>query len=560
MKKITLSIFALAMLMQPAIAQFELDVMKIELSGNGKSKQARLVSSEYDASTKNTNLLFAYTTCEGNQSSDASYRYFEADGLGYNFEKLSFDANYNFMTLQKSTVSGLANALKVAPVLGPDFNIASPFGYVIGANREGGWLTQHKLYTKVVSTSKNGLFYCNEVIEARKAELQILFPAEGVMFNKTVANGVYVATQNSKPETTVNTAFYDHTGKKIASGNFLVNYAFASIGFVLQKENGGSDLVFILQPTTKYNKYGIKIDKLKANTLEFEYVRVDGSSLAVKERFTFNAKNSQWYVEHAIEKNNAVYLFGQASTGAEPTPYGFGGFSAIEGKFDGFVSIDKLTNYQIAKIKGGKAEYVSSFTPADMQKAQSIVEGTKGKSNPTGFFRLQEIKFLNDRVFITGQGCKNGSPGDERFQTFMMTINEAGALTNLFSIPKDKYANSNMFFSADAKTLMWAVYDYSEYEIVASKKEQAGIKLGFYQKGDDHTITGKRKNDDGPMLQLVKIDLATNKASAVQNCGVEEYTLYDDYPVLYSNGKEVVFLGTSGKNKERFTNVIKVKF
>lgn len=560
MKRTILCTLALGVLIQSAFAQFELEVKKVELSGNGKSKQARLVSSEYDVATKKTNLLYSYTTCEGDQTSDASYRYFEADGLAYNFEKMSFDANFNFLNLDKSNVSGLANALKVAPVLGPDFNIASPYGYVIGANREGSWLTQHKLYTKVVSTSRNGLFYCNEVIQARKGELMIPFPGESVMFNKTVANGVYVATQNSKAETTVNTGFFDHTGKKLVSGTFNVNYAFASIGFVLTKEDGGTDLVFILQPTQKYNKYGIKVDKLKANTLEFEYIRVDGKTMNVKERFTFQAKNSQWYVEHAIERNNAVYLFGPASTGAEPTPYGFGGFSAIEGKFDGFVSVDKLTNYQIAKIKAGKAEYVSSFTPADMQKTQSIVGGAKGKSNPTGYFRLQEIKFFNDRIFITGQGCKLSTPGDERYQTFMMMINEAGTLTNLFSIPKDKYANSNLFFSTDGNTLMWAVYDYSEYEIQASKKEQAGIKLGFYQKGDDHIFLGKRKNDDGPMLQLVRIDLTANKASALQNCGVEEYTLYDDYPVLYSSGSEVVFLGTSGKNKERFTNVIKVKF
>jgi hypothetical protein len=560
MKKITLSIIALALLMQPTLAQFSLDVKKVELSGNGKSKQARIVSSDYDVNTKKTSLKFFYTLCEGSETSYSDSRYFEADGLAYTFETLNFDADFNFLNLEKSNIAGLANALKVAPVLGPDFNISSPYGYVVGANKQGGWLSQHKLYTKTVATTKYNNFYCDEVIEARKGDLQIPFPAEGVMFNKSVANGVYVATQNSQAETTVNTGFYDHDGKKIKSGTFKVNYAFASIGFLLTKEDGSNDLVFILQPTTKYNKYGIKVDKLKANTLEFEYIRIDGSTFAIKERFTFNAKNSQWYVESAIERNGAVYLFGQASDGAEPTPYGFGGFSAVEGKFDGMVSINKLENYQIAKIKSGKAEYVNSFSPEDMQKVQRVVEGSKGKSEPNGFFRLQEIKFLGERIFITAQSVKNGSIGDDRSQTFMMMINEQGAFTNLFSVPKENYANTNMFFSADNKTLMWAIYDYSKYEIQASKKVPAGIKLGFYQKGDDHTFLGKRKNDDGPLLQLVKIDLTTNKASALQTCGEEEYTLYDDYPVLYSNGQEVVFLGTSGKNKERYTNVIKAKF
>jgi hypothetical protein len=60
-------------------------------------------------------------------------------------------------------------------------------------------------------------------------------------------------------------------------------------------------------------------------------------------------------------------------------------------------------------------------------------------------------------------------------------------------------------------------------------------------------------------LQLVKIDLTNNTPSQLQVCGKDEYTLFDDTPVLYANENEVAFFGVAGKNKERVAKVIKVK-
>ncbi|HPH24481.1 MAG TPA: hypothetical protein PLW32_11390, partial [Chitinophagaceae bacterium] len=138
-------------------------------------------------------------------------------------------------------------------------------------------------------------------------------------------------------------------------------------------------------------------------------------------------------------------------------------------------------------------------------------------------------------------------------------LNNAGKPTNLFYIPKKNYANAEMFVSADQKSLLWAVYDYSEYDITATRLEPTQIKIGFVMGGSDHTFMGKRKNDDGPELQLVKIDLTNNTPSQLQVCGKDEYTLFDDTPVLYANENEVAFFGVAGKNKERVAKVIKVK-
>jgi hypothetical protein len=46
---------------------------------------------------------------------------------------------------------------------------------------------------------------------------------------------------------------------------------------------------------------------------------------------------------------------------------------------------------------------------------------------------------------------------------------------------------------------------------------------------------------------LVKIDLTNNTPSQLQVCGKDEYTLFDDTPVLYANENEVAFFGVAGK-------------
>jgi hypothetical protein len=564
MKIIFRTIIAFTLIHTSLFAQtVPIEVKKIDLSGNGKNKNSKIVGCEYNAATKTTKLSFASTICEGSESKSSSSRSFVADGLKYSFEYFNFNESFDFVKLDKEDVSGLRNALLKAPVLGQQFLIESPYGYVPGADRKGGWLTQYNYATKVYASTRYGFFTCNETIEAKKGDITIPFssPPESVLSSHPVKDGVMVLTQNSQSETTVNARFFDHTGAKKAESTFKISYGFAARVLPFKTANGITDLILILQPTEKFNKYGIKIDVVKSNPLEFEFIRIDGSTMQLKDRFTFNAINTQWYVEQVVENNGALYLLGQSSNKIELCSYGYGAFGISEGgSVADMVRIDKLENYQVMKIQGGKMVYINAFTPADMAKVETLVPGAKGSNDASGYFRLQEVKIVNDKIYITGQNTKPGKSGDDRKQEFLMMLSESGKLSHLFYVPKSNYANSNMFFSEANKSLIWAIYDYSEYEITATRREPTQIKLGFLVTGDDHTFMGKVKNDDGPQLQLVKFDLATNTPSSLQICGKDEYTLFDDYPVLYSNGKEIVFFGVSGKNKERFVNVIRAKF
>lgn len=537
-------------------AQINVEVKTIDLSSNGKSKTSKIVKSTFNNDSKEAKLTFVKTYCDGDESKGYNERTFTAKEVVYNFEHLSFDKDFGFKNLETEKISGLQNAIVKYPVLGKDFDIKCNYGYVAG-NQE---LGQFEYAVKTYANSRNGIFYCDQKIQTQKGSVKIALPGESLLLSNSTKDGVMVISQNSKAETTVNVRFYDHEGNKKTESSFMINYGFAAKSLVLKNENGGEDVVLVVQPSDKFNKYGVKIDKIKPNPLEFEYIRIDGVSMQVKDRFTFNAVSSQWNVEQVIEKEGAVYLFGQASAKVAYCGYSFGTFNITEGgSFQNSIQVDKLENYQLMKVQNGKMDFISGFTPEEMTKVQSLVSGAKGSNNASGYFRLQEIKIENNKIYITGQNTKP-SDYDDRKQEFVMMINETGKLTNLFFVPKSNYANSNMFFTPDGKSMYWAIYDYSEYKINATRLEPVQIKLGFLVGGTDHTFMEARKNDDGPQLQIVKFDLTKNTAGPLEIFGKDEYTLFDDSPVLYSNDTEVVFLGVAGKAKERVSKIIRLKF
>jgi hypothetical protein len=544
-------------------AQISLDVKTIDLSGNGKNKRSKLVTANFNPATKDVTLMFNVTECEVEKEGSyfAGYTGLNFKGLKYNLQSLTFSEDGQFKNSSQESIVGLDNALQKAPVLGKNFEIKEPYGYVVGAGREGVWLNQFEYFVKLYAPSVvNSVYegYCTQKIEARKTDVKLSFTGEGMLGFKPLPDGVITLTYTGSKGFVRS---FDNSGvKRIEKQIDLGEYGFAANVVPFETEVGGVDILVVLQPTEKYNKYGIKIDKAKANPLEFEFIRIDGHSLEVKDRFTFNALNTQWNVERVYESKGSLYVMGQTASKVELSPYLFGPFITIEGSsFQKWIRIDELENYQVMKITNGKMDYISVITPAEMEKVQSAIPGTKGGNAPSGYFRQQEIKFLNNKMYITGQFTKPGADGDERKAEFLMILNESGKPDKLFYAPKKNYAHSDMSLSADGKTMLWSIYDYSAYDIRATRLEPTQIKLGWVTGGQDHTFR-VRKNDDGPQLELVKIDLTNNTPSALQICGENEYTVFDETPLLYNSGTEVVFLGVSGGKKERVSKIIRAKF
>lgn len=560
MKQIHLSflLFAIPCLLS---AQSKVDVLSMDLNANGKTKTSKFVKATYDNET-GAKLTFVNIDCDGSTSVGGSTVTFTAKELDYNLEHLHFDKNFTFKSLEKEKINGLNNVLPLYPVLGQDYLINSNYHYLPGANAKGGWLDQYALGVKTIAMDKGGFYACDQRIVPQKQTVQISFPGESILYAHSTMDGVYLLTQNSQAETTVNIRYFDHAGNQKSSSSLMFNYGMSSKVNVLNKANGGLDLIMIAQPTDKYNKYGIKIDKIKSNPLEFEYIRIDGSNLSVKERFTFNAQSTQWYPENVVESNGAVYVLGAAAKKVKLNEYHFGGIMTTEGmNFQNWLRIDELENYQILKVKEGKAAYAKSYTSEDMSKTQSLVNGSKGNNNPNGYFRLQEIKVVNDNLYITGQNSSMGKDGgDDRKQEFMMLIDDKGELNKLFYVGKSNYSNSNMFFSTDNKSVYWAIYDYSNYNVRANKLIPVQVIAGGnLVGGDDRVITSKRKIDEGPLLQIVKIDLVNKVAGDLETFGKDEYTLFDECKILYTNHSEVAFLGLAGNVNERTAKIIRLK-
>ena len=544
-----------------SFAQLKVDVQTTPLNANGKSSDSRFVSAVYNTETKETKLIFNTSECVSSRGGG----YITYSAVKYNFENIVVDEKFQFKTIEKSTVEGLDKALEIAPVIGPNSDFKLPFGYTNGANRKGAWLNQMEIHPKVnPAASIHGYVGCSYDLVAEKTKFEISFEGKGLVSSLATTDGVMVLTQEGSGEDLViKSLFYDHQGNVKQQSEFKIPYGFAIQTLALKTKNQHPDLVLIVQPTDKYSKYGIKVNKIKENPLEFEFIRIDGNTMEVKERFSFNAVNTQWYVDKVVEDNGAVYVFGQSSKKVELCDYMFGVFTTIEGgNFSNYVRIDKLENYQVMKVKDGKLSYIKSYTPKDMEKVQTAIPGAKGGNSPSGYFRLQEIKFANNKVFITGQNSETAADGDKRKEEFLMILSETGDLSNLFYIPKKGYANSNLFFNAGNTSMIWAIYDYSEFYVAATRMTDCQLNT-IYNKvlgGSDHQLKGTTKNDDGPQLQLVKFDLSNNTPSPLQICGKDEYTLFDEKPVLYANPSEIVFLGTAGKNKERVAKFIKVGF
>lgn len=540
--------------------QIALDVKTADLSANGKSNNARFVSAAQTGDE--IRLTFSSKSCAVNDLGSV----LEYEGSVFNFEHLVFDKQLRFKRLDKEIVTGMGKALAVAPVLGAGVEIKEPYGYWPGAGREGAWLDQYKYYPKIYATtgSKTSGPGCIEMLQAKKTDFKIPFTGEGYLYSYPSEEGITTITYTAVTGTEAVKAMcriYSIDGKMKKETVIDIPYKnFAARFLRVAGVGGANDHIMILQPTTSWNKYGVKVAETKSNPLEFEYFRIDGKTLALKERFTFNAINSQWLVEQAVVHNGALYLMGQSSAKVKLTGYAYGPFPTSEGgNFQNAVRIDELENYQVMRVENGKMTGINAITPDDMEKVQQNISGGKDNNSPSGYFRFQEAKFANGNIYITGQNTSTGKEGDDRKEEFMLVLNASLKPERVFYVPKNNYSNSNMFLSADGKSMYWAIYDYSEFDVTASRKEPTQIKMGLVTGGNDHVITNKKKNDDGPMLQLAKIDLQNNTATTLQKCGVDDYTLLDECPVLYSNKEEVVFLGVSGGNKERVSKFITLK-
>ncbi len=542
-----------------AAAQLSVDVKTIDLSKNGKSKSARLVDSKKDPVTGQMTLTFSSTLCDADETSTS----YTMKGLIYNFEHLTFDKDLNFVKKEDQQVEGLWNALKSAPVLGRNYKLDTDNRYTLAqgpSGKGGSSLVKLEYGIEVVGrVDKANRGFCNEILKLHKVDTYPL-TAEGTIYAHSVPGGMRVITQDGKPDTKIMARYFDVNGHIKAESSFNVPYVFAMHFTTFATEAGGEDILIIVQPTEKVKNKWVTLTDVKADPTEFEFIRLDGKSMQVKDRFTFKSNHTNWLAEHVYEKDGALYVMGQLSKDKKYAPYNYGPFVHIEGSFKNYVSTQTLENFQIMKVVNGKPVYVSLITPAMMKKVNTAIKGAKGSGDPSAFFRLQEIKTAGNRLLISGQKTALGKTNDDRQQEFIMFIDEKGQLETLFYVPKQNYANSNMFFSADHKKLYWAIYDYSEYEISATKLLPVTIYGGgLIQGGSDHTFLGKRNDDDGPQLQLVEFDLEKNKASELQLIGKDQFTLYDDFPVLYADQQEVVFLGVSGKSKARVSHLIKLK-
>jgi hypothetical protein len=110
--------FLLTLICISSFAQIPLDVKTIDLSANGKSKNARFVTASYNKETKEATLTFVKTYCDGQVGGG----YFTAKDVVYDFEHLLFGNDLGFKTLTEEKLVYLQNTILKYPVLGKILN------------------------------------------------------------------------------------------------------------------------------------------------------------------------------------------------------------------------------------------------------------------------------------------------------------------------------------------------------------------------------------------------------------------------------------------------------
>ncbi|MEQ8549463.1 MAG: hypothetical protein RIC03_16240 [Cyclobacteriaceae bacterium] len=302
--------------------------------------------------------------------------------------------------------------------------------------------------------------------------------------------------------------------------------------FVLDSDQPQSDYVIIATGVDYKDKSGVG----KAEPLATEYLRVDGKTLKVKERFTFQSATTMWMVEKAIEKDGAVYLMGPASSSTSDLI-----------KYTTPRTSKSLPNYQVAKITRGKAEYVSSFGEADLDTKKVEIE-SKGR------FESSVILYPNDamkawvkdgKVYLTGQQVevdKLGQPSSFGALTLLIVGNN-GALEGFYGKPESALSRGDIMFSKDGNNAYWTTYDYKPLNSVS------GI-----------LVMPKKYSFIASELSLTKIDLSSNKIVFTQICGEGEFAPVNGKEVLFDSETHVAINALSLAKKAKVSDITLVMF
>ena len=207
---------------------------------------------------------------------------------------------------------------------------------------------------------------------------------------------------------------------------------------VTSNDDNPRDWIIIFAP-----QGGAGMGKVEGNPKLYSYFRYspDGT---LKEKFEFEVPVIGWRVLGAFLKDGNVYLYGPgigkdkhyneifkgaiiANTSDEEGESKKGGLlgamkiggeasQVTQDEIDGRLDDMKYTNFQVAKVNGGKLEFISSPTIDDINKSNVKPEGQKKSIDFDGkrFITTAVGVVAGNNIFITGQDFKLDAMGKNK--------------------------------------------------------------------------------------------------------------------------------------------------
>jgi hypothetical protein len=286
----------------------------------------------------------------------------------------------------------------------------------------------------------------------------------------------------------------------------------------------------------------------------YSFVRI-GTEGTLKEKIPFKSNTGIFNGDLLVETNDGVYIIGATGDEDSQKDYFNEKFAAPFGKRDEEVEKFKAKGFQIVKISGGKAVYVTLNTLDDFDKKSQSPPSQKKKPEYTGRkYKVSTVKIMpNGDLMMAGQrysksgsgghtnkllgGIASGPSGPQYEDIIMMHFTNNGTLRAAYGVRReenDKDAktspNNQMLWIAPDGKLYWTIMEMKGWR---PEKELGESKYKFLL-----------------YPNVVIVDVLNAKiGDFVQfGQGKSDYYVNNKYPMMALKGNSEIFFFGENKN------------
>lgn len=516
----------------------------------------------------------------GNEIGSIKYAYY---GMQYDFDELSFDQSFNYISKVSKTFPTTISTLSYEPVLGKRF---FPLGHLNLLKRPlsqdyigrktvvpviemtGFKIGIYQVAGKPVAPGANAFgatnyYSCGENIWFEKLDVQKTKENKGerwfpVSYYPLPGGGVVVYTTSGVLPETDNAVFiaklYGEDLNEIAKVELPFDFKCVVHILPLEKNDGKRDFVIISQADD--GKYSLGKKVLEANNGEL--LILDGKTLQIKNRSKFKMEYTRWWPENVVVNDNGqIYIYGTTSDDTKQYPGKQGYLPINAGQLSNPNALNfpkDQPNFQILMTDPiGNVKYVKGINSKEVTNISKIITGTEKKANNDVILNTydfyKECYFTDKYLILAGQQfIGQNKTGADKGNLFVALFDKnTGNLVNYFIKPEDTYATFDIIFNKEKTKLYWATYDWETLNEL--KNEQGAMSA----KKIKSMIAGN--------LHLTTIDLTNGTSTNFEWLGKEQWAINFNAPLILKDNEsdEIIFQGRTLNKKAKDSELIFIK-